>query len=273
MPELKDLKDIKENIVKLTKEGIFSFIRNILMFASIGVLGFLILNLDYTVELFSANPESVIAGILFLLVLIFEIGRLEAVRNNPKNTKKIIDEYNISQDAKERKKERRHEALIKHRFEIGPLISNELKSLIISLGASRASVIEMHNGTNSLSGVPFIYGDMVYEETDKDIEYTMNEYKDFNMSKFSFITKYFYDESWFGSVDEIEPVDKMLYTRMKFFGTKYFGFIVITGIHSPLGLLTISFKDDNIPPRDEIYKELAIVSQKIARLLDEPAEI
>ena len=89
MPELKDLKDIKENIVKLTKEGIFSFIRNILMFASIGVLGFLILNLDYTVELFSANPESVIAGILFLLVLIFEIGRLEAVRNNPKNTKKI----------------------------------------------------------------------------------------------------------------------------------------------------------------------------------------
>lgn len=271
MPDLnlKDIKEVKKGLVEISKRGFLYFLKNIFLITAAGVIVYLVLNLGWTIQLAQEHTERFIFGMLILFVAIFEIARSEANDKRKKDNKEFFDDFNKVQQIKEEEVIKKHDELMKKRFTIGPLISNILKDIIISLGASRASVIEMHNGTNSLSGIPFIYGDMMYEETDKDVSFTIDEYKDFNMSKFPFITKFFYEGSWFGSVEEMKDIDKMLYLKMTCNNTKYFGFMTINGLNSPVGFLTVSFKDDDIPPKERIYTDLAIATQKISALLDD----
>lgn len=272
MPDLnlKDIKEVKKGLVEISKRGFLYFLKNIFLIAAGGIFLYLLLNLDWTVQFAQEHTERFIFGIMILFVAVFEIVRSETyAAERKKNNKEFFDDFNKVQQIKEEEVIKKHDELVKKRFAIGPLISNILKDIIISLGASRASVIEMHNGTNSLSGIPFIYGDMMYEETDKDVSFTIDEYKDFNMSKFPFITKFFYEGSWFGPVEEMKDIDKMLYLKMTCNDTKYFGFMTINGLNSPVGFLTVSFKDDDIPPKERIYTDLAIATQKISALLDD----
>ena len=267
MADFNEIKTFKDWILSISKRGFLYFLKNIFIIAGVGVLIYLLINFDYTVKLFQEHTQEAISGVVILLVAIFELARSEAY-GDKHSTKDIVNEVKNFYKQEESDREKKHDDLMKYRFAIGPMISNTLKDLIITTGASRASLIEMHNGTNSLSGIPFVYGDMVYEETDKDVVYTMDEYKDFNLSRYPFIVLHYYEGSWFGSVEDIKNIDKMLYSRMSFFGTKYFGFMTINGLNGPIGFLTISFKDDEIPSTKKIITELGIASQKITALLE-----
>ena len=53
-----------------------------------------------------------------------------------------------------------HDAAIEVRRSIKPNVDILLKDALSTLNADRAFVLEMHNGTNNVAGLPFIYGEM-----------------------------------------------------------------------------------------------------------------
>ena len=73
-----------------------------------------------------------------------------------KVTKETLRDENVEKD-------RMHDIAMERRQEIKPLIDNILMSTLNQLNADRVFIIEMHNGTNNTSGLPFLYGEMTYE--------------------------------------------------------------------------------------------------------------
>lgn len=66
-------------------------------------------------------------------------------------------------------------------------IKYKLKELLQSTNADRAWVIEYHNGTTGLGGLPFTYGIMNSEETEPGVAPVSSHYKDFLLSDYLFI--------------------------------------------------------------------------------------
>ena len=48
------------------------------------------------------------------------------------------------------------------------------------MNADRVSVLEMHNGKENPTSLPFLYCDMTYEETRDHVPYVAEEYEDFS---------------------------------------------------------------------------------------------
>jgi hypothetical protein len=141
--------------------------------------------------------------------------------------------------------------------------------VLINLNASRATVCEMHNGTNTLAGVPFVHVSMTYEEISNEVQYSSEDYNYINMSRMPFISKHFEGGSWIGSTDEIEKEDRYLASKLKSNNDNYMAFALIHGKSSVLGVLTIAFADkEKHPSKTDISRELMKASQKLSILLD-----
>src|ERR1039458_6090126 len=66
---------------------------------------------------------------------------------------------------------------------VNPRVDAILYKLLVQSGADRAFVIEMHNGTDNPTGLPFAFGDMTYEKLRSDSsESILNEYNRMNLS-------------------------------------------------------------------------------------------
>ena len=66
-------------------------------------------------------------------------------------------------------------------------IKYKLKELLQSTNADRAWVIEYHNGTTGLGGLPFTYGIMNNEELEEGMCSVSRHYRDFLLSEYLFI--------------------------------------------------------------------------------------
>ena len=100
------------------------------------------------------------------------------------------------------------------RKEVDPKITKTLTRMLYSMNADRVSVLEMHNGKENPTSLPFLYCDMTYEETRDHVPYVSEEYEDLNMSKFQFPSFLYKNKIFYGSVDEIIEIDKKLGLRL-----------------------------------------------------------
>ena len=139
--------------------------------------------------------------------------------------------------------------------------------MLYEMNGDRASILEMHNGKENPTSLPFIYCDMTYEETRGEIPYISDEYENMNMSKFTF-PSYVYEHRFFiGSVEEMMVIDKKLAMRLDMNNVNYVGIIIIRTTVD-IGFLMISY--ENVPnlSRDEIYASLSYYVQEIGTYLD-----
>lgn len=261
---IKDMKEIKDTIHKMSAKGFLYFIKNSLLYILILICGYFLLNFDKTLVLIQSHQELSLAVILVIIVMLYEL----SVDKSLHNQKKLLDKYIESQKQNEVNQRKKHDNLVNYRIEISSKISGLLKDLLIDLDATRACVLEMHNGTNNLAGMPFLYADMVYEEVVPGKEYCMDEYKNFNLSKYRFITNHYKDGMWIGRRESIEIEDKRLSANMLFYCTEYLGTAVLFGKNKPLGFLVISFdRLTDLPNKEKIMISLAEASQKISTFL------
>ena len=146
-----------------------------------------------------------------------------------------------------------------------------MKDLLIRLGATRAAVCEMHNGTNNLAGIPFLYLDMTYEEISPKVDYVIDNFKNFNLAKYPFITSHIKDMYWSGSIDELKKEDPYLASRIKLNDTEYGAYIVLRGYDSTMiGLLVVTFNSDTfLPDEDSLLNSMMSSGQILSTLLDE----
>lgn len=187
----------------------------------------------------------------------------------------MVEKYKTAIKAVSDEETFRHNELARKRMEAGPVVSSVLKELILDLGATRAVLCEMHNGTNNLNGIPFLYADAVYEEIVRTADYVTDEYKNFNMARYPFIGNHFYDQIWIGTRDDIEAEDPHLAAKLKFTGAEFGALQVIQGLRAPLGLLAVTYDSDamkNKPSKTLITQKMDMAAQKICMLLSSPIE-
>lgn len=162
-----------------------------------------------------------------------------------------------------------HDAAIRTRRAIRPEIDEILHGALMSLNADRVFIMELHNGTNSMSGLPFIYGEMTYEDAKTGISHIDEDYVSINLSRFEFPIYLKNNRLFYGTIEELSAIDEKLAMRMKSNEATYIAIVSLHGVTNELGYFGVTYCNGNKPADKEIMREqLTICSQKLSILLD-----
>lgn len=163
----------------------------------------------------------------------------------------------------------KHDMALEVRQTIKPQMTAILRSTLDVLSADRVFVMEMHNGTNNTAGLPFIYGEMTYEEVADGVLHVDEDYTQLNLSRFNFPLYIEKNHIWQGSIEELSKIDDKLAKRLASNGVTYFIISHIHGVKNELGYFGISYCDNNQPKsKDFITTKMLEMTQKISTLLD-----
>lgn len=154
---------------------------------------------------------------------------------------------------------------------VSPKINETLIKLVYELHADRAFVIEMHNGKENASSLPFVYFDMTYEEVREggNVKYVQPHFENINMNNYTmpwYLSEHMY---FIGGIDEMKKIDKRLAVRFEDEGGGYCGLILVRSNGINIGFLGVSYKDSRPEVTDEaIHNKLTKYVQDISSLLD-----
>lgn len=271
----REINDIKEHLESKTSKGFGYFIKNVAMIVLIIFAIMILTNPEFITnpaQFFSSISIDSLWVILSLFLAITGFYQLSKSIEKDKNEDRKetrIREYEEAMSRKAAEVSREHVNLAEKRFEIGPRIDSELKSLLINLDADRAAIIEMHNGTNNTSGLPFIYGDMAYEQVSPRVSYAQDEFKNFNLAKLPFVALHYKEKTWIGLTDEIEKEDGYFAAKLRVVNAEFGAFVTLDGINGPIGFLTLHFNSaTSHPSKAKIMAEVTHSAQIISTLLD-----
>lgn len=202
-----------------------------------------------------------------LLDVVVKIALLAAIALSIINYKEIIK---IGYDIIVQVEDDNHSRLMNHRLEIDSEMNDILKELCDKTGADAAFIFEFHNGSNNLSGLPFFYMDMTYEHISADDKplYGVNAWKNIPIAGYPFITNYYKEGFFIGSVDDIEAEDKALKYKLLSQGTEKIGVMIMHGQKHPIGVIGISSGTNFTKCNAEIESLLIKYTQRVLLKLD-----
>lgn len=155
---------------------------------------------------------------------------------------------------------------VEYRKEIDPVIRGELKELVYATEASRACVMEFHNGTSNFSSLGFLYAAMTYEETREGVDKVSKVYSEVSLSLFNIADVMYNRGFWFGSIEDLAKMDSALAQGIAASGTKWVAALLLESSRE-LGFLILSF--DYIPlDQQKIGREIRRIGVSIASKLD-----
>ena len=179
---------------------------------------------------------------------------------NPTKAFEVYDEW----------KDRRHDILMELRMENAPKIQGSIEKLTYKLDATRTIVLELHNGNESVGGIPFTKCSATYEALNIGQPPVASYYQSQNLSLIPFVTTLFKQGYWCGNIDDLAHIDKGLAFKMKSNGTEHFVACVIEGIDKPLAIMIVSF--DKIPDEghncSENRKNIRHIAMELAVYLE-----
>jgi hypothetical protein len=272
---MKDINSLKDELTKASTKGFGYFMKNVGMVVLIVLAMYVLTNPDIITnpgEFFhnvSKDSLWVVVALFFIVSAFYQLSKSVESEKRKEFKEDRIDDVEEAIKRSDEANKKHHAELVQKRFEVSPLISNELKRLLIALDADRAAILEMHNGTNNASGLPFIYGDMAYEEISPNVGYASDEFKNFNLAKLPFVSLHYNEKTWIGSVDEVGKDDPYFAAKLRVVEVNFGAFVVLEGINGPVGFLTLFFKDEKKhPTKARIIAELNHSSQILSTLLD-----
>lgn len=169
----------------------------------------------------------------------------------------------------EQNKIEQHSEQMSRRGDIRPIVQGVLQNTINQMNADRAFVMELHNGSNNTSGLPFIHFSMTYEEVAKGIESIDEDYQGISLSRFSFPNYLVKHEIWFGTIEEFEEIDTKAASRLRHNDVTY---IVLTSIETEncqIGYYGFTYCNGKKPKDKKDIVEFVVGKvQKLSRLLD-----
>lgn len=205
------------------------------------------------------NTDSVISWLERFLKLLKEYGPIKILISmfliafisgflylvfNPTIVFEIYDEWKL----------RQHNELMEQRMDMAPKIQNTIDKLTYKVGASRSVVLEMHNGSSGVGGLPFTKCTATYEGLNIGSTPVAQDYQEQNLSLLPFATFLFNRGYWCGDTEELLGIDRTLYHKMKANKTEHFAACVIKGVDKPLAFLIVSF--DELPNEQHKCEEI-----------------
>lgn len=191
---------------------------------------------------------------------------------NPSRAFEVYDEW----------KKRQHDTLMELRMENAPKIQRAIENLTYKVDASRTVILELHNGTENINGIPYTKCSATYEALNIGAQPIASYYQSQNLSLMPFVTHLFKNGYWCGNVDELASIDKALAFKMKSNGTEHFTACVIEGIDKPLAVLIVSFDKKPDEHHDckynrenirHIAMELSVIFEVEARMAEQTNKV
>lgn len=173
-------------------------------------------------------------------------------------------------DAYDRWRQITHTELFDLRMENAPKIQNLIDKLTFKVDASRTMVLELHNGSDGIGGLPFTKCSATYESLNIGAHPVASQYQNQNMSLIPFATFIFDKGYWCGNTDELIQIDRALYHKMKSNNIEHFAACVIEGIDKPLAILIVSFEKipDEAHNCDEIRENIRHIAMELSVFLE-----
>lgn len=183
------------------------------------------------------------------------------------NQKVIVE--NIIKNQQQETKETEMNSLKFRITEVNPRVDAILYKLLVETKADRAYVMEMHNGTDNPTGMPFVFGHMTYEKmANENTPSVIYQYDKINLSALTFPNYLIKNKYFIGGIDELKKIDSKLYFRVSENNIKYIAIYSIRTIDVEIGAVGISFFDDSNINKNKIESSLIDASQKLSILLD-----
>lgn len=276
---INDASKLAEKLEEKTKRGFGYFMKNMGMVILIFIFIFILTNPESI-----SNPKEffgeyhtdslwVVFALFCTIAGFYQLAKNIQKEDRDSGKEQRIDEYEEAMRRNDIETKKQHADLTLKRLKVNHLIDNELKDLIIKLDADRAAILEMHNGTNNFSGLPFVYADMSYEQISNRIGYATDEFKNLNLAKLSFVSIHWPDKTWVGSVDEVEKDDPYFAAKLRYVEVNFGSFVILEGLYGPVGILSLFWKDEkNHPSKAKIMAELTHSSQILSSLLSSVKE-
>lgn len=159
-----------------------------------------------------------------------------------------------------------HNADQDKRQEASVRINYILSELMRTTNADRAWVIEYHNGTSGLGGLPFTYGIMNAEIISNDVNSVSAHYKDFLLSEYPFILETSPLGGWVGNVEDIKEQDRKLYYAFKSNDVNNIAWFYLKSADKDIGIIGISYCDNEMP--EDAWIKLRDAGVKVSVILN-----
>ena len=185
------------------------------------------------------SAKKMLQAILVVFIVIF----LGLFAFKPESIFKSYDEYRA----------KAHSERMDTRNNNTPIIQNELDNLRVRYGATWVSVWELHNNTNNLEGLPFIFASLNYESIKPGAIPISDQFDEVRLSLHPIATYLRKNEMWYGTVEELKEIDYAGYYRAKALGIEYLGFKLMEVEGAPNAVLSFAFVEGSEMPNTEDF--------------------
>ena len=166
-------------------------------------------------------------------------------------------------------KERQHQEQMDLRAVNNDKIQHLIEKSLYKIEADRIMILELHNGNESIGGLPFNKCSATFEYMDNGLYPCAELYQNQQLSLIPFASHLFSKGYFCGDLKDLEAIDRGLYHKMASNGTEHFAACVIEGIDKPLAFLIVSFKTKTEAHNCDLVREqIRHISLEIAVLLE-----
>lgn len=162
-----------------------------------------------------------------------------------------------------------HDRAVEKRYENSPKIDQILSEVLYKYGADRVCIVEMHNGTKNVAGLPFIYGEMTYEVCREGILPVDADYTQFNLSRLSFPTFMFEHNAFCGGMNDLGRIDEKFAERLLVNNSTFLCGYTLHGSDNVIGYFGVIWCGGAPSETNQLMKDLSAYAQKLSILLDE----
>lgn len=182
---------------------------------------------------------------------------------NPLDINKILNERNTI-------KENQHRENVEKRLLADQMIPTILENIRLKYNLDRVCLLEMHNSTQNMNNVSFLYFSMIYEEVSDSVDYVMDNYQYQRTGNFTEMFKAM-NKCGYVIMNDMDSVKDPKYSRI----TKR---MIKNGTHSAMfipifnqnmridAILVLSSSKDTINSK-EIGSGIAIPVEEIKKLI------
>lgn len=162
-----------------------------------------------------------------------------------------------------------HAKLMNHRLLITDDVNNIVAETYKKVGANKGWIFEFHNGNKNLTGMPFYFMDMTYEQLNSERTIpTKSNWIDVSLSYYPFVA-HAYDIGYYvGKVDDIMELDELFAYKLKSENVKYIAALLLYGNREPIGIIGVSSEMPFNGTDKYVLNELSKAAQHIIPLLD-----
>ena len=169
-----------------------------------------------------------------------------------------------------------HAQSINRRIKISSKVQQKVNNLFYSFNCDRAFILEFHNNKQNLTGLSFVWYDMVYEAVAKGFYTLQNSYKDQEISQLIPVIDAVNDGGGYAhllleDLENLKYESTALYNRLRV--ERQLTEALLVGLYdstnSMIGLLILEYEDGFLPVEKVVdYDDLVSEANAIATLLD-----